>query len=58
MVEGSRIMTDYLPLPDGGALVQGKTCACGQHVTLFRGTWWNDDDDAPHDCDDNEKGTP
>ncbi len=45
---------DYLPLPGGSALVERKTCACGASVTLFRGTWW-DDNDTPHDCSEQEK---
>ena len=40
---------DYIPLPDGGALAERKTCTCGASVTLFRGTWWNDND-TPHEC--------
>ncbi len=46
------MVRDFLPLPEGGALVERKTCRCGVSVTLFRGTWWNDDD-TPHDCDAN-----
>jgi hypothetical protein len=41
-----------LHLPDGSALVEGRECpGCGQHVTRYKGTWWNGDD-TPHDCDD------
>lgn len=50
------IPVDYLPLGDGGALVQRKTCPCGQSVTLFHGRWWNDDD-TPHDCAENSEDT-
>jgi hypothetical protein len=43
---------DSFHLPDGSALVEGRECpGCGQHVTRYKGAWWNGDD-TPHDCDD------
>jgi hypothetical protein len=44
-------VSDHLNLPDGSALVERQTHACGASVTLYRGVLWNDDD-TPHDCDD------
>lgn len=42
---------DYIPMPDGSALVMRGTCTCGASVTKYRGYWWNDDDTL-HDCGD------
>jgi hypothetical protein len=43
---------DYIPLADGGALVERFDCpGCGVSVTKFRGVLWNDDD-TPHECED------
>jgi hypothetical protein len=46
-------MTDHISLPTGSALVERKTCDCGESITLYRGVWW-DDDDSPHECDEPE----